>query len=85
MPGRLNGRVSRLENGSVGPCEECGGGGGEEPLDHPHGDTYEMIFDERPYDEPDEEETCSTCGRVLSTTIFFEDDLPDHERREHRG
>ena len=24
MPGRLNGRVSRLENGRRGPCEECG-------------------------------------------------------------
>jgi hypothetical protein len=24
MSGSLNGRVSRLENGRAGPCEECG-------------------------------------------------------------
>ena len=85
MAGSLNGRVSRLENGSAPPCDECGWGGGGLKAPHRHGDTYEMVFDERPYDEPDEEETCSTCGRVLSTTIFFDDDLLDHERRERRG
>jgi hypothetical protein len=84
-------KVARLEEATGGggwdapPCDECGWGGGEEPLDHHDGDTYEIVFDKRPYDEPAEEETCSTCGRVLSMTIFLNDALVDRERRERRG
>jgi hypothetical protein len=70
-------RVARLEESAgVGggwdgpPCEECGWNG---PDDDSEADTFELVFDERPYDEPDEEETCRTCGRVLSMTIYFED------------
>jgi hypothetical protein len=74
-------KVLRLEEATGGggwdgpPCDECGWGGGEEPFENHHGDTYEIVFDERLYDEPAEEETCSSCGRVLSMTIFFDDDV----------
>jgi hypothetical protein len=67
-------KVSRLEEATGGggwdgpPCDECGWGGGEEPFENHHGDTYQIVFD-----EPAEEETCSSCGRVLSMTIFFDD------------
>jgi hypothetical protein len=33
MPGRSNGRLRRLGNGHLEPCEECGGAGDRSNLD----------------------------------------------------
>lgn len=73
-------RVGRLEEATGGggwdgpPCDECGWGGGEEPFENHPDEPYEIVFDEHPYDELAEDETCSRCGRVLSRTIFFDED-----------
>jgi hypothetical protein len=66
MPGRLNGRVERLENGRVEPCEECGGGGAGEG----DNDTYEVVW----VDEA-EEEWCETCGRQTAIVVRWPEDL----------
>jgi hypothetical protein len=63
MPGRLNGRVERLENGRAQACPECGGGGGGD-------DTYEVVW----VDEA-EEEWCETCGRQMAIVVRWPEDL----------
>jgi hypothetical protein len=68
-------RIKRLEEsrGGGGPrCPDCGGGGPDEP---DGGDAYELVLDEMPYDEPDTPDVCGTCGRQLSTTVYFPDQL----------
>jgi hypothetical protein len=65
MPGRLNGRVERLENASPQACPECGGNEGG------NGDTYELVFVNEA-----EEEWCETCGRQTGIVIRWPEDMP---------
>jgi hypothetical protein len=74
MAGSLNGRVRRLENGRVGPCEECGFDG--------DWSNVEVVVDF--YDGPEETTYCETCGEPTDLVLVW-DDLVDHERRERRS
>ena len=65
MPGRLNGRVERLENGHPHACPECGvNEGGND-------DTYELVFVGEA-----EEEWCETCARQTAIVIRWPEDMP---------
>jgi hypothetical protein len=68
MSGRLNGRVSRLENGCPQACPECGGGGAGDGGGN--NDTYEVVW----VDEA-EEEWCETCGRQTAIVVRWPEDL----------
>jgi hypothetical protein len=80
VPGRLNGRVSRLENGHVGPCSECGFDGDWSNVDN----VVEWYDGEEEYTGPEETICCATCGEPTETVVEW-DDLLDHERTEHRA
>jgi hypothetical protein len=63
-------RLQQLEGGGRGPGGGCGYCGGDDDgnWDEPYIITFD---DETPLDFP---ETCPECGRVLITTIYFDDD-----------
>jgi hypothetical protein len=80
MPGRLNGLVSRLENGRVGPCSECGFDGDWSKVDI----VVEWYDGDEEYTGPEKTTYCETCGEPAETVVVW-DDLLVHERRERRG
>jgi hypothetical protein len=71
MPRRLNGRVNRLENGRVKPCEECG-------FD---GDVSDVGFEVEWADEAGPEETiyCETCGEPTTIVVTWDGIPPDED------
>jgi hypothetical protein len=80
VAGSLVGRVSRLENGHVGPCSECGFDGDWSKVNI----VVEWYDTPGEYDGPPETAYCETCGEPTETVVVW-DDLLDHERREHRA
>jgi hypothetical protein len=80
VAGSLDGRVSRLENGSAGPCTECGFDGDWGNVDI----VLEWYDTHGEYDGPEETTYCGTCGEPTCTVVVW-DDLLDHERRERTG
>jgi hypothetical protein len=80
VAGSLDGRVKRLENGSAGPCEECGFDGDWSNVEI----VVEWYDGEEEYTGPEETTYCDLCGEPTETVAVW-DDLLDHERRESRG
>ncbi len=83
MPGRLNGRLRRLGNGHLEPCEECGGAGDRSNLDL-------VVTWEDMDPDPDDSgpEWCGTCGRPLEIVVTWADipeDAGERVRRAERG
>ena len=87
MPGGLNGRVARLENGRAAPCSECG---------FSEASGYSNVEIKVVWDDLDGDEThageaegarwskwCGTCGHQLEYVVTWQD-LPDErEEQEH--
>jgi hypothetical protein len=83
VAGSLDGRarrVRRLENGSAGPCEECGFDGDWSNVEI----VVEWYDGEEEYTGPEDTTYCDLCGEPTETVVVW-DDLLDHERRESRG
>lgn len=66
MPGRLNGRLRRLENGHPEPCEECGWAG-----DRFNVDLVVTWEDMEPDPDDSGPEWCGTCGHQLTYVVTW--------------
>jgi hypothetical protein len=73
MAGRLNGRVTRLEDGREEPCEGCGWDG-----DWSNTEIVVTWGNVDPDTDPDDSrpEWCGTCGHQLTYVVTWAD-LPD--------
>jgi hypothetical protein len=75
MSGRLNRRVSRLENGHQVPCEECGFDGDWSSVDI----VVEWYDGEGEYTGPEKTTYCETCGEPTALVVTWDDLPPDEE------
>jgi hypothetical protein len=75
MFGRLNGRVKRLENGRVKPCEECGFGGDRSDVEIVV--EWTDLDGEGEYTGPEKTTYCETCGEPAETVVTWEDLPPE--------
>jgi hypothetical protein len=85
MPGGLNGRVRRLENGRVGPCEECGFDGDfsnvEIVVEWDDIDALEASAKK----DPPEPKFCGTCGHQLEYVVTWGDLPPEQGGTKEEG
>jgi hypothetical protein len=78
MSGSLNGRVSRLENGRAGPCEECGFDGDWSNIEIVvEWDDVDALEAPAKEDAP-EPKFFGTCGHQLEYVVTWVD-LPELE------
>lgn len=71
MSGRLEGRVSRLEDGHREPCEECG-------FDGNRGSVDIEWYDGEKDTGPEKTTYCESCGEPTEIIITW-DDIPPYE------
>ena len=71
----MNGRVRRLEDGRVGPCEECGFDGDWSNVEI----VVEWSDTPGEYDGPERTVYCETCGEPTTTVVTWDDIPPDEE------
>jgi hypothetical protein len=77
MAGGLDGRVRRLENDRVGPCEECGFDGDWSNVDI----MVEWYDGEEEYPGPEETVFCGHCGEPTITVVAWLDLPKEGEER----
>ena len=78
MPGRLNGRVRRLEDGRLSPCEECGFDG--------DWSNVEIVVEWHDSEEdtgPRKTTYCETCGEPTAIVVTW-DGIPPNEEGDMR-
>lgn len=71
MLGRLNGRLRRLENGHLEPCEECGW-----TCDWSNVELVVTWGDVDPDQDESGPEWCGTCGHQITYVVTWAD-LPE--------
>jgi hypothetical protein len=76
MPGRLNGRVKRLENGRQVPCEECGFDG-----DLSSADIVVKWCDSEEDTGPEKTTYCEGCGGPTVIVVTW-DGIPPSEAED---
>jgi hypothetical protein len=77
MPGRLDGRVKRLENGRRVPCEECGFDG-----DWSSADIVLEWHDSEEDTCPGKTTYCEGCGEPTAIVVTWDGIPPDEDIKE---
>jgi hypothetical protein len=78
VAGSLDGRVKRLENGRVKPCEECGFDG-----DWSNGYIVIEWYDGEQDTGPENTTYCETCGEPTAIVVTW-DGIPPSEAEDIR-